>query len=86
MAVFLRVAKGKGVMSVDGKDIQYPINKLLVSNGKDVVEVKLDKMARRLLPYLFDYHQLDYKYEDDNGVQCDVFEIKDRYDVQVNRD
>ena len=84
MSVFLRVAKGKGVMSIDGKDIQYPINKLLVSNGQDVVEIKLDKMARRLLTYLFDYHELDYKYEDDNGVQCDVFELRDKYKVDVN--
>lgn len=63
---------------------KYPINKLVLSNGEDTLEFKLDKVQKRILPYMFDLVKTDIKTEDDNGVECDLYELKDRGSVEVD--
>lgn len=69
--------QGTGHIIADGKDSTYPINKLVLANGKtgNTLEIKLDKLNKKLLPALFVATPTDTKYQDDNGVQCDIFEL-----------
>lgn len=69
--------QGTGHIIADGKDSPYPINKLVLANSKTGVtlEIKLDKLNKKLLPALFKVTPTDTKYQDDNGVQCDILEL-----------
>lgn len=75
MRLFL--IKGNGTFTDEtGVSRKYPINKLVLCNERhQEMEIKLDKNCRRFLTYLFNLIPQDTKYEDENGVQCDVFEL-----------
>lgn len=69
---------GNGSMEVDGKQISYPVHKLLIANKKgDELEVKLDKINRKLLTYVFDVKDTGQMVQDENGVQCKMYNLVD---------
>ena len=71
--------KGQGTLTQDDKTTTYPIFRLVLANSKNgnTVEVKMDKFSKKLLPALFNITPTGEMYEDDNGVQCQVFELQD---------
>lgn len=69
---------GTGSMEVDGKQINYPVHKLLIANKRgDELEVKLDKLNRKLLTYVFDLKDTGTMVQDENGVQCKMYNLVD---------
>lgn len=69
---------GTGSMEVDGKLINYPVHKLLIANKRgDELEVKLDKVNRKLITYIFEMKDTNTMVEDENGVQCKMFNLID---------
>lgn len=69
---------GSGEMEVDGKTIKYPIHKLLISNRKgDEMELKLDKVNRKLIGFMFDLEDTNTIVEDENGVQCKLIKVSE---------
>lgn len=82
--MLLQVLQGYGKFEKDGKDIEYPIRKLIVTNEeKQSVEIKLDKTEYRILSYLFDFKDSGVT-EDENGVQCSLFLLKGKSEVDVD--
>lgn len=69
--------QGQGHFSNDGQDSVYQVNKLVLCNEKtgNTLELKLDKINRKLLTYLFKATSDGTMYEDENGVQCNVIEL-----------
>lgn len=69
--------QGTGHIIADGKDTPYPINKLVLANEKtgNTLEIKLDKLNRKLLTALFTANATGTMYEDENGVQCQIIEL-----------
>lgn len=69
--------QGTGHIIADGKDSPYPINKLVLANEKtgNDIEIKLDKVNKKLLPALFKATASGAMYEDENGVQCQIIEL-----------
>lgn len=77
----LQILKGKGRMTGnDGTDIVYPINKLRITtiDGQHEIDIKLDKTARHILPYMFDVVATDSYTEDENGNKCQVWLLQDK--------
>lgn len=69
---------GTGSMEVDGKQINYPVHKLLIANKRgDELEIKLDKINRKLLTYVFDLKDTGTMVQDENGVQCKMYNLTD---------
>lgn len=76
--------KGKGSFTDnEGKTTTYPVEKLVISNGESDVEIKLDKIAKKLIPYLFSVTDTGVKTEDENGVECKLFRLDDPGTVNV---
>ena len=78
MRVYL--INGEGTFTGDdGQITKYAVNKLVLANSKtgQEIEVKLDKLNRRLLPALFKVTPTDTMTQDFNGVQCKVLELED---------
>lgn len=69
--------QGTGHIIADGKDTPYSINKLVLANEKtgNDIEIKLDKVNKKLLPALFTVSPTGTMYEDENGVQCQIIEL-----------
>lgn len=77
-------ATGKGHFTDnEGKDVVFPINLLILSNGTSTIEIKLDKISNKLLPYMFDMTPTDMVYESDNGYQLEHFYLNDKNSVDV---
>lgn len=67
---------GQGEMVVDGKEVKYPIHKLIIQNKRgEEIEIKLDKLNRRLITYLFKVEDTNTMVEDENGVQCKLYNL-----------
>lgn len=79
----LRVMQGEGSFETDGKLVKYPIRKLLLTNAlNEQVEVKLDKTSWRIIGFMYDF-QDEGITEDENGVQCSLFILKEKNEVEV---
>lgn len=79
----LAIMQGEGSFETDGKLVKYPIKKLLVTNSLgEQVEVKLDKTSYRILGFMYDFVD-DGITEDENGVQCSLFLLKEKNEVEV---
>lgn len=69
---------GKGEMQVDGKTVNYPVHKLIIQNKKgEEMELKLDKINRKLIGYMFDLTDTNTMVEDENGVQCKLYKVSE---------
>lgn len=71
--------KGNGhFTSNEGKEVSYPINKLVVQNSRgDSLEFKLDKTQKMLLPYLFNQKPSGTLTEDEAGNEVEVIYLTD---------
>lgn len=79
----LAIMQGEGSFETDGKIVKYPIKKLLITNSlNEQVEVKLDKTSYRILGFMYDF-QDDGITEDENGVQCSLFLLREKNEVDV---
>lgn len=79
----LRIMLGEGSFETDGKLVKYPIKKLLVTNSNnEQVEIKLDKTSYRILSFMYDF-QDEGLTEDENGVQCSLFCLREKNEVEV---
>lgn len=77
---------GTGTFTDDkGNLVKYPIHLLVVTNGQDELEIKLDKLNNKLIQFMFDLEKDDAMYETDNGVQCDLYWLHDKNTVAVNK-
>lgn len=70
--------------SSDGSIVKYEVNKLLLQTQRGSIEIKIDKLNKRLLPFLFEQVPTDQMVEDTNGVQCTLFELEPLDNVNVN--
>ena len=70
---------GVGTFTNENGQQKYQVHKLRIYNksGQDI-EVKLDKTARRILGFMFDFQELEEMTEDENGVQCTMYQLKDK--------
>lgn len=79
----LRAMLGEGSFEKDGKLIKYPIKKLLITNAlREQVELKIDKTSWRILGFMYDFKD-EGIIEDENGVQCSLFLLKEKNEVEV---
>lgn len=79
----LNIMLGEGSFETDGKLVKYPIRKLLVTNSlNEQVEIKLDKTSWRIIGFMYDL-QDEGITEDENGVQCSLFLLKEKNEVEV---
>lgn len=76
--------KGQGTFTDnEGKTVKYPVEKLILSNGEDQVEIKIDKITKKLIPHLFSVTDSGILTEDENGVECVLYNIDDPTSVDV---
>lgn len=70
---------GVGKFINENGEQKYQVHKLRIYNeaGQDV-ELKLDKTSRRILGFMFDFQELEELTEDENGVQCTIYQLKDK--------
>lgn len=79
-------ATGKGHFTDnEGKDVVFPVNLLVLSNGYTTIEIKLDKISNKLLPFMYDLTPTDMVYESDNGYQLDHYELSDKNSIDVKQ-
>lgn len=71
--------QGTGHIISGDKDTPYPVNKLVLFNEKtgNNIEVKLDKLNKKLLPALFNLSDTGTKFHDENGVECSIWEFQE---------
>lgn len=77
MKLFYIQGTGK-IYGEDGKITPYPVNKLVLQNKKgDETEIKIDKITKKVLPYMFNIVPDGSHTEDENGVECEVFTLNE---------
>lgn len=72
--------KGQGHFETeDGKTVNYPINKLVLCNTHgEQLEIKLDKLSNRILPFMFNLEESDQVYVTESGDECDLYYLKEK--------
>lgn len=72
--------KGKGSFTDnEGKEVVYPINKLVLANEfGDSVEIKIDKITKKLLQYVFKIVPSNELTEDESGNQVEIHYLKEK--------
>lgn len=79
-------ATGKGhFTNNEGKDVVFPVNLLVLSDGYNTIEIKLDKMSNKLLQYMFDFEPTDMVYESDNGYELEHYNLSDKNSIDVKQ-
>ena len=71
--------KGKNLFTDnEGKSVEYQINKLVLGNEQgNTIEIKLDKMTKKLLPFMFYLSPTDERYVDETGAECEVYRLSE---------
>lgn len=75
----LFIIKGKGEFTDnEGKTVYYPINKLVLENKRgNTLEIKLDKINKKLIENMFCLEKDGSMTQDDNGFECDVYTLQE---------
>lgn len=76
----LALLTGKGKMEREGSEIIYPIYRLRITTDDCMheIDVKLDKVARRIIPYMFAVVDTEQYVEDDMGNKLKLYGLKER--------
>lgn len=77
---YIQLLRGKGTFTGnDGNTITYPIEKLVLANDAgEKVEIKLDKMTKRLIPYLFKVVKSGELVQDDNYNELELYYLEEK--------
>ena len=71
------IIKGTGSFSGD-VEVHYPIYKLVLFNKQgNSLEIKLDKLTKKMLPFMFNLVENESDFEDDNGNVCKLYTMEE---------
>jgi len=74
MRVFHQTGFGK-FTNDSGAEVSYPINRILLKNGKGELSIKLDSSGKRIIPFLIEKSGDEFQMEDEMGNKITTREI-----------